>query len=51
MGTSAALSEEEDLEGLDGVGLLFADEGDGRRFGMTVNEFLDCIRRFARACA
>lgn len=51
MGTSAALSEGGGLEGLDGVGLLSADEGEGRRFGITVNEFLDCNRRFARACA
>lgn len=51
VGTSATLWEGEDLVGLDGVGLPVADEAEGWRLGMTVKEFRDCRRRFARARA
>lgn len=51
VGTSAPLCNGEDLAGLDGVGLPLSGEAEGRRLGMTVKEFRDCRRRFARAHA
>lgn len=51
VGTTAALWEGEDLMGLDGVGLPVADEAAAWRLGITVKEFRDCRRRFARARA
>lgn len=51
MDTSAALWVGEDLTGPDSIGLLVADEAPRQRLGITVKEFRDCRRRFARARA
>lgn len=51
VGTSAPLCNGEDLAGLDGAGLPLSGEAEGRGFGITVKEFRDCNRRFARARA
>lgn len=51
VGTSAPLCSGEDLAGLDGAGLPLSGEAEGRGFGITVKEFRDCNRRFARARA
>lgn len=51
VGTSVTLWEGEDFMGTDGAGLLVADEAARQRLGITVKEFRDCRRRFARARA
>lgn len=51
LGTSAPLCNGEDFAGLDGAGLPLSGEAEGRHFGITVKEFRDCRRRFARARA
>lgn len=50
-GTSATLREGEDLTGLDSTVLPAADEAARCRLGITVKEFRDCSRKFARARA
>lgn len=51
VGISVALCNGEDLAGLDGAGLPLSGEAEGCRFGITVKEFRDWRRRFARARA